>query len=86
MSGLAINYASRLAGAYLLSVAAAVAIVIPLSLLATFIGLNIKGIPANLLSLGAMDFGIIVDGAVVIVEKRCAITKVVRPCISRPSA
>jgi cobalt-zinc-cadmium resistance protein CzcA len=48
--------------------AAIVAIVIPLSLLATFIGLTIKGIPANLLSLGAMDFGIIVDGAVIVVE------------------
>lgn len=45
-----------------------VAIIIPLSLLATFIGLKLKGIPANLLSLGAMDFGIIVDGAVIIVE------------------
>ncbi|MBI3679279.1 MAG: efflux RND transporter permease subunit [Acidobacteria bacterium] len=48
--------------------AAIVAVVIPLSLLATFIGLQIKGIPANLLSLGAMDFGIIVDGAVIMVE------------------
>jgi len=45
-----------------------VAIVIPLSLLATFIGLTWRGIPANLLSLGAMDFGIIVDGAVIVVE------------------
>src|SRR5437773_6117610 len=45
-----------------------VAIVIPLSLLATFTGLTIRGIPANLLSLGAMDFGIIVDGAVIVVE------------------
>jgi cobalt-zinc-cadmium resistance protein CzcA len=48
--------------------AAIVAVVIPLSLLATFIGLTIRGIPANLLSLGAMDFGIIVDGAVIVVE------------------
>ncbi|MEZ5351327.1 MAG: CusA/CzcA family heavy metal efflux RND transporter [Bryobacteraceae bacterium] len=48
--------------------AAIVAVVIPLSLLATFVGLSIKGIPANLLSLGAMDFGIIVDGAVIVVE------------------
>jgi len=48
--------------------AAIVALVIPLSLLATFIGLKLIGIPANLLSLGAMDFGIIVDGAVIIVE------------------
>ena len=45
-----------------------VAVMIPLSLLATFIGLTIRGIPANLLSLGAMDFGIIVDGAVIVVE------------------
>src|SRR5437016_3849682 len=45
-----------------------VAIMIPLSLLATFMGLTIRGIPANLLSLGAMDFGIIVDGAVIVVE------------------
>ncbi|MBI3811222.1 MAG: efflux RND transporter permease subunit [Nitrospirae bacterium] len=45
-----------------------VAILIPLSLLATFIGLKLRGIPANLLSLGAMDFGIIVDGAVIVIE------------------
>jgi cobalt-zinc-cadmium resistance protein CzcA len=45
-----------------------VAIIIPLSLLATFIGLTWRGIPANLLSLGAVDFGIIVDGAVIVVE------------------
>src|SRR5262249_45628708 len=45
-----------------------VAVVIPLSLLATFIGLRLRGIPANLLSLGAMDFGIIVDGAVIVLE------------------
>ncbi len=45
-----------------------VALMIPLSLLATFIGLSWRGIPANLLSLGAIDFGIIVDGAVIVVE------------------
>lgn len=45
-----------------------VAVTIPLSLMATFLGLTIKGIPANLLSLGAMDFGIIVDGSVIVVE------------------
>lgn len=45
-----------------------VAVIIPLSLLATFIGLKLRGIPANLLSLGAMDFGIIVDGAVIVLE------------------
>ncbi len=48
--------------------AAIVALVIPLSLLSTFVGLTWVGIPANLLSLGAMDFGIIVDGAVIVVE------------------
>jgi cobalt-zinc-cadmium resistance protein CzcA len=51
-----------------LCAAAIVAVVIPLSLLATFLGLTFVGIPANLLSLGAMDFGIIVDGAVIVVE------------------
>jgi cobalt-zinc-cadmium resistance protein CzcA len=51
-----------------LRAAAIVAVIIPLSLLATFIGLTWRGIPANLLSLGAMDFGIIVDGAVIVVE------------------
>src|SRR2546428_5432288 len=48
--------------------AAIVAAIIPLALLATFVGLRLRGIPANLLSLGAMDFGIIVDGAVIVVE------------------
>src|SRR5262249_38427127 len=45
-----------------------VALVIPLALLSTFLGLTLRGIPANLLSLGAMDFGIIVHGAVIVVE------------------
>ncbi len=48
--------------------AAIVALIIPLALLSTFLGLTWAGIPANLLSLGAMDFGIIVDGAVIVVE------------------
>jgi heavy metal efflux system protein len=46
----------------------AVVVVIPLALLATFLGLKVMGVPANLLSLGAMDFGIIVDGAVIVIE------------------
>ncbi|NBQ87624.1 MAG: efflux RND transporter permease subunit, partial [Betaproteobacteria bacterium] len=46
----------------------AVVVVIPLALLGTFLGLKIMGVPANLLSLGAMDFGIIVDGAVIVIE------------------
>ncbi|MGY8526817.1 efflux RND transporter permease subunit [Paracidovorax citrulli] len=45
-----------------------VALVIPLAMLSTFLGLTFVGIPANLLSLGALDFGIIVDGAVIVVE------------------
>ena len=45
-----------------------VATVIPLSLLCTFIALYLRDIPANLLSFGAVDFGIIVDASVVIVE------------------
>ena len=42
--------------------------VIPLSLLFAFIMMRITGVWANLMSLGAIDFGIIVDGAVIIVE------------------
>ncbi|MBI3733324.1 MAG: efflux RND transporter permease subunit [Chloroflexi bacterium] len=45
-----------------------VALTIPLSLLFAFIFMYLKGIPANLLSLGAVDFGIIVDGAVIMAE------------------
>lgn len=45
-----------------------VAIVIPLSLLFAFICLTMRGMSANLLSMGAIDFGIIIDGAVVMVE------------------
>ncbi len=44
------------------------ALVIPLSMLFTFTGMVSYRISANLMSLGALDFGIIVDGAVVIVE------------------
>jgi cobalt-zinc-cadmium resistance protein CzcA len=47
---------------------AIVASVIPLSLLVSFIGLSFLGLPANLISMGAIDFGILVDGAVVLVE------------------
>jgi cobalt-zinc-cadmium resistance protein CzcA len=44
------------------------AITIPLSLLFAFVCMHFAGIPANLLSLGALDFGIIVDGTLVMVE------------------
>jgi heavy metal efflux system protein len=45
-----------------------VALTIPFSLLFASICLSLKNIPANLLSLGALDFGMVVDGAVVMVE------------------
>jgi cobalt-zinc-cadmium resistance protein CzcA len=56
--------------AFMLSVRASliVAAVIPLSLAASFIYLRMRGMSANLLSMGAVDFGIIVDGAVILVE------------------
>ncbi|HEY4245181.1 MAG TPA: CusA/CzcA family heavy metal efflux RND transporter [Kofleriaceae bacterium] len=55
---------------FLLSVRASlvVTLVIPLSLAASFIYLRSRGMSANLLSMGAVDFGIIVDGAVILVE------------------
>jgi cobalt-zinc-cadmium resistance protein CzcA len=56
--------------AFLLDIKAAliVATTIPLSLCAAFIYLHSRGMSANLLSMGAVDFGVIVDGAVVIIE------------------
>ncbi|HWU83334.1 MAG TPA: CusA/CzcA family heavy metal efflux RND transporter, partial [Methylophilaceae bacterium] len=45
-----------------------VASIIPLSLLFAFIIMDIRGVSANLISLGAVDFGIIIDSAVVLVE------------------
>ncbi|MBL7715857.1 MAG: efflux RND transporter permease subunit [Bdellovibrionales bacterium] len=44
------------------------ALVIPLSLLWTFISMRVFGISGNLVSLGALDFGIIVDGAVIVLD------------------
>lgn len=45
-----------------------VAVTVPLALLIAFMCLDLRNIPANLLSIGAIDFGILVDGAVVMVE------------------
>ena len=45
-----------------------VALTIPLSLLFAFVLLHAEGIPANLLSIGAIDFGILIDGTVVMME------------------
>src|SRR5262249_53201100 len=55
---------------FLVSVRAAVitALTIPLALLFAFIFLNLTGEAANLLSIGAIDFGIIIDGTIVMVE------------------
>jgi len=55
---------------FLRSVAAAllVALVIPLSMLWAFVAMRLFGISANLMSLGALDFGLLVDGSVVMVE------------------
>lgn len=55
---------------FLVSIRAAVivALTIPLALLFSFICLHAKGVDANLLSIGAIDFGIIIDGTLVMVE------------------
>lgn len=45
-----------------------VASVIPLAMLFAFIGMNQLGVSGNLMSLGALDFGLIVDGAVILIE------------------
>ena len=45
-----------------------VALAVPVALLGAFMLLDLRGIPANLISLGAIDFGIIVDSAVVVIE------------------
>lgn len=47
---------------------AAVAVAIPLALLGVFVGMWLGGVPGNLVSLGAIDFGLVVDGAIIIVE------------------
>ena len=56
-----------------------VAAVIPLSMLVAFLGMRWFGITANLMSLGAIDFGMIVDGSVIMVENH------VRRLHSRPN-
>jgi cobalt-zinc-cadmium resistance protein CzcA len=60
-----------------------VASVIPLALLTAFIGLQLIGLPANLISMGAIDFGILVDGSVVLVENVLHAIGVRRPASRR---
>jgi cobalt-zinc-cadmium resistance protein CzcA len=45
-----------------------VALTVPVALLGAFMLLDLRGVPANLISLGAIDFGIIVDSSVVVIE------------------
>lgn len=67
--------------------AAIAALVIPLSFLFAVIGMSRLGISGNLMSLGALDFGILVDGAVIVVEatllklstRRAALGRALRP-------
>ncbi|MGA9837223.1 MAG: CusA/CzcA family heavy metal efflux RND transporter [Gemmatimonadaceae bacterium] len=70
-----------------------VSVAIPGSLLFAFIVLDLRNIPANLLSIGAIDFGILVDGAVVMVEnifrrlaERSGTTYSIREVIARAAA
>lgn len=60
-----------------------VATVIPLSLLVAFIGLHWLGMPANLISMGAIDFGIMVDGAVVLAENIIRNARLRKPSTQR---
>jgi cobalt-zinc-cadmium resistance protein CzcA len=55
-----------------------VASVIPLSMLGAFLGLNMLGYSGNLMSLGAIDFGLIVDGTIVVAESIIALELVRR--------
>src|SRR3546814_14499703 len=65
------------------------AAVIPLAMLFTIIGMVKGGVSGNLMSLGALDFGLIVDGAVIIIEnclrseERRVGKECVRTCSSR---
>jgi cobalt-zinc-cadmium resistance protein CzcA len=45
-----------------------IAVTIPLAMLFAIFLMNIRGIPGNLMSMGAVDFGLVVDGAVIIIE------------------
>lgn len=58
-----------------------VAAIIPLTLLFAFTLMDLKGVPANLISLGTVDFGIIIDSAVVLVE-----ALMVRLAVHHPNA
>ncbi len=63
-----------------------VALAVPVSLLGAYLLLDLQGIPANLISMGAIDFGIIVDSAVVIAENLIRILHERKDRISLPGA
>jgi len=60
-----------------------VALAVPVSLLGAYLMLDLRGIPANLISMGAIDFGIIVDSAVVIAEN---LIRILHETKDRPSS
>jgi len=64
--------------------AAITALVIPLSFLFAVIGMNKFGISGNLMSLGALDFGILVDGAVIVIESTLLMLGKRRAELGRP--
>lgn len=64
--------------------AAITALVIPLSFLFAIIGMNRFGISGNLMSLGALDFGILVDGAVIVIEATLLMLGQRRAQLGRP--
>jgi cobalt-zinc-cadmium resistance protein CzcA len=61
-----------------------VAISIPLALLGVFLGMWLGGVPGNLVSLGAIDFGLVVDGAIIIVENAMRRLSEQRERLGRP--
>jgi len=67
-----------------LRAAAITALVIPLSFLFAVIGMNKFGISGNLMSLGALDFGILVDGAVIVIESTLLMLGKRRAELGRP--
>ncbi len=60
------------------------ALTIPFSLLLTFILMKINGVSGNLMSLGALDFGIIIDGAVIVIENCVRSIRNARESMGRP--
>ncbi len=63
-----------------------IAAIIPISLLVTFICMNFFGVSGNLMSLGALDFGLIIDGGIVVIDnitRRLSETNVQGPGVKR---